>query len=63
MDCHLCGKPIAGYDVKFHRLVIDDSHEFDVCTDCSGKFMKWQGKVFSVLFPTSAMKNRFNKEK
>ena len=43
-------------------LVIDESHIYKLCQDCIDKFMKWQGKKFSNLFPTNLMKKRL-KEK
>ena len=63
MKCHLCEKPIKDYDSNFNHLIIDDTHEVDVCQDCADKVIKWQSKICAVLFPTKSMKKRFGGEK
>lgn len=62
MKCSLCEKEIDNYTSQFHHIVIDEKHSYDICGDCTDKFIKWQGEKYSVLFPTRAMKKRFNKE-
>ena len=62
MKCSLCENEIQNYTKEFNQLVIDESHIYKLCQDCIDKFMKWQGKKFSNLFPTNLMKKRL-KEK
>ncbi len=59
MKCNLCEKQIEKYDKLIHHLVIDESHEFDICEDCVKKLRNWQLKVISVLFPTKSLKKKF----
>ena len=63
MDCTLCKKPIEKYNLSFNHLVIDKSSSVDICQDCIDKFFKWQGELYTKLFPTNAMKKRFGKNK
>lgn len=63
MKCTLCGKIIENYTADFHHFAIDETHSADICSSCVDKFIKWQGKKFSVLFPTAAMKKRFEGKK
>jgi hypothetical protein len=62
MKCILCQKEIIKYDSRFHHIKIDDSHEVDICPECMDKIVKWQGKIYSELFPTKALKKRFAKD-
>ena len=59
MKCELCKKEISKYNTTFNHLVIDESQAVDICQECIDKFIKWQGKIISVLFPTNALKKRF----
>ena len=59
MNCSLCEKKITNYNATFNHLIIDTSHAVDICSDCVDKFVKWQGKNYSILFPTNALKKRF----
>lgn len=63
MDCRLCNKQIMDYDARFHHLKIDDSNSVDICTSCSDKFLKWQGGIIARLYPTKALKKRFERDK
>ena len=63
MKCTLCEKPIDNYTADFNHFAIDEKHSADICSSCVDKFIKWQGKKFSVLFPTSMMKRRFEGKK
>ena len=62
MKCALCNKDIARYDARLHRLKIDESREVDICTSCIDRIVDWQGKIISTLFPTKALKRRFEKD-
>jgi hypothetical protein len=59
MKCHLCEKEISKYNEKFHHFVIDEKKAVDICFTCSDKFVKWQGSIYAILFPTKSMKRRF----
>jgi hypothetical protein len=61
MKCILCNCPIKNYDAMLNRLKIDDSCSVDICQDCIDKFVKWQGSKYVKLFPTKALKRRYNK--
>lgn len=61
MKCHFCDKSIKNYNLKFNHLKIDDSHEFDICSECATKFINWHASVLAELFPTKLMKKRFSK--
>ena len=63
MKCTLCKKTIDNYNLYFHRLKIDEKHLVDICDDCMDKIIKWQGKKYAILFPTSYMKKRFGANK
>ncbi|MEI7542076.1 MAG: hypothetical protein WCJ94_02350 [bacterium] len=63
MKCTLCKKAIDNYSVDFHQLKIDEKHLVDICNGCIDKIIKWQGKKYAVLFPTSFMKKRFGGKK
>jgi len=60
--CSLCKKPIEKYDPRFNHLNIDESVSVDICQGCIDKFFRWQGELYSKLFPTTAMKKRFGKK-
>jgi len=62
MDCTLCKKPIEKYDARFNHLKIDESVSADICQSCIDKFFIWQGELYAKLFPTTAMKKRFEKK-
>jgi len=57
----LCKKPILNYHPEFNRLEIDESISADFCSNCIDKFIKWQQKNYARLYPTHAMKKRYNK--
>jgi len=59
MNCHLCDQAIAGYSPAFHLLKADETRAFDICPACIDKFVQWQGRVIGKLFPTKALKKRF----
>ncbi|PIZ56559.1 hypothetical protein COY28_00885 [Candidatus Woesearchaeota archaeon CG_4_10_14_0_2_um_filter_57_5] len=59
MDCALCKRPIADYDVVFNRLELDDGVAVDICASCVEKFSEWQGRLIAKMFPTKLMKKRF----
>lgn len=61
MKCTLCKKQIDNYHPKFNQLIIDESHNAELCSDCIDKFVKWQQGLFADLFPTKAMKKRYGK--
>ena len=61
MKCNLCNQPIKDYDTEFHHLKIDDSRAVDICPECIDKFVKWQGSKYAKLFPTRALKKRYEK--
>ena len=63
MKCNLCEKIIGNYSPEFNHLVIDEKHSADICGECIDKFFNWQGKKYSVLFPTNAMKKKFGGKK
>lgn len=62
MICKLCEKPIEKYSPVLNNLKIDETHSVDICQDCAHKFTNWQGQIIAKLFPTKAMKKRFQKE-
>jgi hypothetical protein len=59
MKCNLCEKPINDYNSDLNHLTIDEKHSVKICLECIDKFTKWQGKIYSMLFPTKALKRRF----
>lgn len=61
MKCVLCEKEIKDYNSSFNHLVIDENRSVDICQECITKFVKWQGKMLAVLFPTRALKKRYDK--
>ena len=63
MKCTLCDQSIKNYSPVFHHLLIDDSHSVDICSECIDKFTKWQGSIIKDLFPTKALKKRYNGDK
>lgn len=63
MECSLCGKEIENYRDEFNHLIIDENHAADICPDCVDKFTKWQIAILSKLFPTKALKKRFEGKK
>jgi len=63
MKCKLCEKEIDHYSVEFNRMVIDDTRSVDICRDCIDTFLEWQGKKYATLFPTTAMKRRYEKKR
>ena len=63
MNCTICKKTIEKYDPEFNHLVIDKLTSVDICQGCIDKFFKWQGELYSRLFPTTALKKRFSKNK
>ena len=56
-------KTIEKYNADFNHLIIDEHHAVDICSDCADKLVKWQGKKYSVLFPTKYMKKRYNEKR
>lgn len=60
MDCSLCEMEISNYSPTINQLKIDEKHVFEICSNCIDKIMKWQQKSISKLFPTNALKKRFN---
>lgn len=62
MKCKLCEQTINNYDSAFNQLKIDETHTAEICSECIQKFMNWQGSKIAKLFPTKALKKRFNKE-
>lgn len=63
MNCTLCGKKIEGYAAELHHIDIDEKRSAEICSECVDKLMKWHGKKYALLFPTTAMKKRFGKKK
>jgi beta-galactosidase GanA len=63
MKCILCEKTIDNYSPEFHHFTVDEEHSAEICGECTGKFLKWQGKRYALLFPTNAMKKRFGGKK
>ncbi len=55
MNCVLCGKVIANYNAEFNCLKLDASVSVNICNECIDKFIKWQGSVFTKLFPRKAL--------
>ncbi len=62
MRCALCEQAIAEYSKQFNHLIIDTTHEVDVCRSCIHKVMKWQQQEFATLFPSTRAK-RWNQKK
>jgi len=60
MKCKICENEIDNYTAEFNHLVIDESHEMDICQACVDKIVKWQGKIIATLFPTKALKKRYS---
>ncbi len=60
MHCSLCEKEISNYSPSIHELLIDENHVYEICLNCIDKIMKWQQKSITKLFPTKALKRRFN---
>ena len=63
MNCKLCNQNIKTYNPLFHHLKIDENHEVDICLECMDKIVMWQGSIYAHLFPTKALKKRFEKDK
>jgi len=61
MNCILCKKPIHNYHTEFNHLKIDESHAADICSECIGKFVKWQQSIYAKLFPTKLQKRGMEK--
>jgi len=59
--CILCEQSIIRYYPEFNHLKIDDSHAVDICSECIRKIMQWQRGKYTLLFPTKAIKKRFQK--
>jgi hypothetical protein len=59
MKCKLCDRAIKSYDPTFHQFNINDTLAVPICLECVDKFVKWQGSIYSRLFPTTAMKKRY----
>ncbi|MGV8172067.1 MAG: hypothetical protein ACP5OA_05225 [Candidatus Woesearchaeota archaeon] len=62
MKCILCEQNIKNYNPLFHHLNIDETHSWDICPDCIDKVFKWQGRIYKDLFPTKAMKKRYDRK-
>jgi ribosome-binding protein aMBF1 (putative translation factor) len=60
MKCKLCDEEIKNYDSSFHNVQIDDK-SVDICSDCMDAIVKWQGQIYSKLYPTKTLKKRFEK--
>jgi hypothetical protein len=54
--CALCGRRIAEYDPRFHRLPIDETRAADICSSCIDAVMRMQRQKLAELFPTKAAK-------
>jgi type II secretory ATPase GspE/PulE/Tfp pilus assembly ATPase PilB-like protein len=63
MKCDLCEKIIVNYNETFNHLIIDKEHSVNICRECADKFAKWQSKIYSILFPTKAMKKIYSEKK
>ena len=61
MNCSLCENEIINYSANFNQLIIDEYHTYEICQKCIDKIIKWQQKNITDLFPTSALKKRYNK--
>ena len=61
--CRLCGKPISDYTERFNTLPLDEESSVDLCQACIDKFLRWQQERFAKLFPTAAIKKRFEKRR
>ncbi|MFA5333384.1 MAG: hypothetical protein WC376_02730 [Candidatus Nanoarchaeia archaeon] len=61
MKCDLCRNNIEKYNPNFNHFVIDETHSINVCPKCIDKFIKWQSQILATLFPTTALKKRFEK--
>ena len=61
MHCALCHGKIEKYNATFNHLTIDEQHSVDICNACIEKFVAWQGKKISLLFPTKAMKKIYKR--
>jgi hypothetical protein len=61
IKCRLCEQAIENYNPAFNRLKINESCSVDICQDCIDKFIKWQGSIIVKLFPTKALKKRYEK--
>jgi len=60
-SCALCGAVIEKYDPFLHQFDLGDGLEKDICSRCSDRILKHQQKVFAKLFPTNAVKKRYNR--
>ncbi len=63
MNCTLCKKSILDYHPDLNHLKINESCEIDICSECINVFMKWQQEKIAKLFPTKAIKKRYEKSK
>ncbi|HRK21946.1 MAG TPA: hypothetical protein PLX06_09060 [Fimbriimonadaceae bacterium] len=61
MECALCGNALVEPSDELNRLELDDGRSVLICTACIDRFLKWQGARIAKLFPTSALKRRFNR--
>ncbi|PIN69208.1 hypothetical protein COV93_06385 [Candidatus Woesearchaeota archaeon CG11_big_fil_rev_8_21_14_0_20_43_8] len=61
MRCALCNTEIEKYDPAFNHLIIDGTHDADICQGCIDLFLKWQQGIFAHLFPTAASKKMYEK--
>jgi len=62
MHCTLCQKLIANYSPEYNHLVIDETHDAEICAECIDKFVRWQRSIFARLYPTKAIKKMFGKK-
>jgi len=61
MNCELCKKNILNYNADFNCLQLEENKSVNICSDCINKFLKWQQNIFAKLYPTKAIKKRYNK--
>ncbi|MFA5302999.1 MAG: hypothetical protein WC393_00490 [Candidatus Nanoarchaeia archaeon] len=61
MKCELCRKTIEKYNINFNCFVVDENHSINICPECIEKFIRWQSQILATLFPTTALKKRFEK--
>ena len=59
MKCTLCDKAIENYNPGFHHLKINESKSADICQGCLDRIVQWQARIVTKLFPTKALKRRW----
>ena len=55
----LCNNQINNYSPEFNQLEINESINVQICQSCINKFVNWQQRKLTKLFPTKRAKKLF----